>query len=83
MQPANGYKNVLSALKVLTGPFSVPGFRLNFFNILPRRGMYNKFFASYSGCRLARYCSQSFLIAFSRGVKENPGRAFNNLLLSK
>ena len=34
--------------------------RLNFFNILSAPRMYNKFFASYSGCRLARYCSQFF-----------------------
>jgi hypothetical protein len=33
---------------------------LKFFNILAATCMYNKFFASYSGCRLARYCSQSF-----------------------
>jgi hypothetical protein len=40
--------------------FSAPASGLNFFNILAGPCMYNKFFASYSGCRLARYCSQSF-----------------------
>src|SRR5687767_6388915 len=47
-----------------------------------RPGNYNKYFASYSGCKLFRYCSQSFLMTCVRGVNENPDNAFNILLLS-